>query len=224
MKAKFSLTDQKAEIEASQKEVSDFFKGIIPNFVREAGGILSDTVRFWRWKNQVNIIKKVKEKIEKSGLKKHQVPLKTLLPILENGSLEEDTVLQEKWANMLANAVTMRSEVKPNYAEILKDLSPLEVAILDKLYEESNKEPDYQKRKSLQFSKQKIMEVFHLSDEKADLIIENLYRLNLCQPPASHGGVAIGNYPIMLRTNDFFEFTTFGYFFVKSCRWEGVKS
>ena len=60
------------------------------------------------------------------------------------------------------------------------------------------------KRKSLQFSKQKVIEMFHLSDEKADLIIENLYRLNLCQPPASHGGVAIGNYPIMLRTNDFF--------------------
>jgi len=71
------------------------------------------------------------------------VPLKTLLPTLENGSLEEDTMLQEKWANMLANAVTMRSEIKPNYAEILKDLSPLEVEILVKLYEESNKEQDY---------------------------------------------------------------------------------
>ena len=74
------------------------------------------------------------------------MPLKTLLPTLENGSLEEDTMLQEKWANMLANAVTMRSEIKPNYAEILKDLSPLEVEILDKLYEESNKEQDYQKK------------------------------------------------------------------------------
>jgi len=71
------------------------------------------------------------------------VPLKTLLPTLENGSLEEHTMLQEKWANMLANAVTMRSEIKPNYAEILKDLSPLEVEILVKLYEESNKEQDY---------------------------------------------------------------------------------
>ena len=71
------------------------------------------------------------------------MPLKTLLPTLENGSLEEDTMLQEKWANMLANAVTMRSEIKPNYAEILKDLSPLEVEILVKLYEESNKEQDY---------------------------------------------------------------------------------
>jgi len=74
------------------------------------------------------------------------VPLKTLLPTLENGSLEEDTMLQEKWANMLANAVTMRSEIEPNYAEILKDLSPLEVEILVKLYEESNKEQDYQKK------------------------------------------------------------------------------
>ncbi len=47
MKANFSLTDQKAEIEASQKEAYDFFKGIIPNFVRKAGGILSDTIRYY---------------------------------------------------------------------------------------------------------------------------------------------------------------------------------
>jgi hypothetical protein len=218
MKAKISLSDQNAEIEANQKEISDFFGGIIPDFVKEGGGIISDTVRFWRWKNQVNIIKKVKEKVEKSGLNKKQVPLKILLPLIENSALEEEEIIQDKWANVLANAITAQKEIKPNYAEILKELSSLEIIILDKLFDESNKEQDYQKRRQLQFSKQKISEIFKLSNEQADLIIENLYRLNLCQAPAGHG-IAVGEYKFALRTTEVFEFTTFGYHFVQSCKW-----
>jgi hypothetical protein len=219
MKAKISLSDQNAEIEANQKEISDFFGGIIPSFVKEGGGILTDTVRFWRWKNQVNIIKKAKEKVEKSGLEKKQVPLKTLLPLIENSALEEEESIQEKWANILANAITAEKEIKPNYAEILKELSSLEIIILDKLFDESNKESDYKKRRLLQFSKQKISEIFKISDEQADLIIENLYRLNLCQAPAGQG-VAIGEFKFALRTTEVFEFTTFGYHFVQSCKWD----
>jgi hypothetical protein len=218
MKVNYSLVDQKAEIEATQKEVSDFFGGIVPNFVKEGGGILTDTVRFWRWKNQVNIIQKAKEKVEKSGLNKKQVPLKILLPLIENSALEEEDLIQEKWANILANAITAEKDIKPNYAEILKELSSLEIIILDKLFDESNKEQDYKKRRQLQFSKKKISEIFKLSSEQADLIIENLYRLNLCQAPAGHG-VVVGEYKFALRTTEVFEFTTFGYHFVQSCKW-----
>ena len=134
--------------------------------------------------------------------------------------MEEEKIIQEKWSNLLANAITGQNEINPNYTEILKELSSLEVTILDKLFDATSQETDYKKRKSMQFSKEKIIEIFKISDEKSDLVIENLYRLNLCQPPASHGGVAIGKYPIMIRTNDFFEFTTFGYYFVKACKWD----
>ncbi|HBU06951.1 MAG TPA: hypothetical protein DEB09_02615 [Candidatus Magasanikbacteria bacterium] len=219
MKAKISITEQNAEIEASQEEVSEFLEKVIPNFVLEGGGILSDTVRFWRWKNQINIIKKVKSIVENSKLDKKQVPLKILLPIMENSSLEEEELIQNKWANILANAITASKDITPNYAEILKELSVLEVVILDKLFDESNKESDYEKRKQLQFSKQKISEIFKLSSEQADLIIENLYRLNLCQAPAGHG-IAVGQYKFALRTTEVFEFTTFGYYFVQACKWE----
>ena len=93
-----------------------------------------------------------------------------------------------------------------------------EIIILDKLFDESNKEQDYKKRRQLQFSKKKISEIFKLSSEQADLIIENLYRLNLCQAPAGHG-VVVGEYKFALRTTEVFEFTTFGYHFVQSCKW-----
>jgi len=88
---------------------------------------------------------------------------------------------------MLANAVTGNVEVSPNYAAILNELSPIEVTILDKIYQEVNKESDYQKRKALQFDATKLRSMFNVTEEKMDLIIENLYRLNLFQAPLGTG-------------------------------------
>ncbi len=218
MKAKASLIKQEAEIEANESEVRAFFNGIVPDFVKETGGILSDTVRFWRWKNQVNIIKKAQEKIKSSGLNKQQIPLKVLVPIIQNSSLEEDSNMQDKWANMLANAATGNQQVSPNYAAILNELSPLEVGILDRIYQEVNKELDYQKRREFQFDAVKLRSILGISEEKMDLIIENLFRLNLLQPPAGKG-IMLGEVPFALRTNKAFEFTTLGYEFVKACNW-----
>lgn len=59
MKAKISVANQRAEVEATNKEIESFFKSIMPDFVQEGGGILTDTVRFWRWKNQVFITRLV---------------------------------------------------------------------------------------------------------------------------------------------------------------------
>ena len=220
MKAKYSLEKQEAEIDISAQEAEDILDKIVPDSVKNAGGILSDTVRYWRWCNQINILKKVKRKIESEGLNVKKVPLRVLVPLIENSSLEEEEGMQERWANLLANAATEKCEINPNWIKILKELSPTEARILDSVYDFSKTESDYEKRKKIQYEKKKAMEIFSIPNEKADLMIENLYRLNLCQPPASHGGVSLGDYPIMVKTTDFFEFTVFGFNFVRACRWE----
>lgn len=219
MKAKGSVIKQEVEIEASKEEVQGFFNSIIPDFVRDAGGILSDNVRFWRWQNQVSIVKKVKEKIEQSGLPKQQIPLKILVPILEHSSLEEDSELQEKWANMLANAISGSKEISPNYVAILSELSSVEVGLLDKLHNEASKINDYDKRKDLQFGRDNICKILGIEVPTADLIIENLIRLGLCQSPAG-SGISVGDYKFSLRTTAIFEMTSLGYEFVSSCKWE----
>lgn len=219
MKAKASLVKQEAEIEATENEINAFFNKIVPDFINQAGGILSDRVRFWRWKKQMDIIKNAQEKIKLSGLTKQQIPLKVLVPIIQNSSLEEDSNMQNRWANMLANAATGNQQVSPNYAAILNELSPIEVEILDMIYQEVNKESDYQKRRGFQFDAVKLRTILELPEEKMDLIIENLFRLNLLQPPAGKG-IMLGELPFALRTNKAFEFTTLGYEFVKACSWE----
>lgn len=212
----------KAGIKGDQAAIAKFFSGIVPDFIKDGIGILSDQVKLWRWSNQINIIKKAQAKIEASGLNKKQIPLKVLVPIIQNSSLEQEENMQNKWANMLANAATGNVEVSPNYAAILNELSPTEVAILDKIYQEVNKESDYQKRKALQFDATKLRSILSVSDEKMDLIIENLFRLNLLQSPAGQG-VMLGNFPFALRTTKVFEFTTLGYEFVRACNWIDLK-
>ena len=206
----------KAGIKGDQDAIAKFFSGILPDFVKDGIGILSDQVKLWRWSNQINIIKKAQAKIEASGLSKKQIPLKVLVPIIQNSSLEQDENMQDKWANMLANAATGSVEVSPNYAAILNELSPIEVVILDKIYQEVNKEADYQKRKALQFDTSKLKSMLNVTEEKMDLIIENLFRLNVLQSPAGQG-VMLGKFPFALRTTKIFEFTTLGYEFVRAC-------
>lgn len=205
-------------IQGEQDAVNKFFSGIVPEFIKDGVGILSDQLKFWRWKNQVSIIKNAQAKIESSGLTKKQIPLKVLVPIIQNSSLEEEDNMQEKWANMLANAATGRIDISPNYAGILNELSTIEVKLLEQIYKESMKETDYHKRKNIQFDTSKVIKFLSVDDQKIDLIIENLYRLNLLQPPAG-SGIKVGEYKFALRTTKIFEFTTLGYEFVKSCSW-----
>lgn len=217
MKAKASLIKQEAEIEASKEEVKSFLDSVVPDFVRQGGGILSDNVRFWRFKNQVNIVKKAQKVIDESGLPKQQIPLKVLTPLIESSSLEEDDQMQEKWANLLANAATGFSGIKANYVEILKELSPLEATILDNIYRAANTEIDYEKRKTMQFDKNKICQVFSLTSDEGDLIIQNLYRLGVCQPPGS-SGIMFGNERVGLQTTNIFELTSLGFHFIRACQ------
>lgn len=136
LEAKISTEDKTitAGIQGDQIAVNKFFNGIVPDFIKDGIGILSDQVKLWRWNNQMEIIKKANIKIESSDLTKRQIPLKVLVPIIQNSSLEEDLNMQNKWSSMLANAATGNVEVSPNYVAILNELSVVEVFILEKIY------------------------------------------------------------------------------------------
>lgn len=133
MKAKISLIKTEAEVEASKKEIETFFDGVVPETIKELGGIMTDTVKYWRFKNQVKILKKANKIIKENHLEKHQVPLKILVPLLESASLEEEGALQDMWANLLVNATTGEVNMRAIFISILKEISPVEATILSKL-------------------------------------------------------------------------------------------
>lgn len=89
-----------------------------------------------RIENLISVFKIAKKKFDEAGLKPEErkaISLKLGLPIIEKASLEEDSSLQELWANLLANALNPdRSEkVRNIFVDIIQNLSALDVLILN---------------------------------------------------------------------------------------------
>jgi Abortive infection alpha len=93
-----------------------------------------------RFELSLRLLKRAQRKVEAAGFDQQTlgpVDLSRLLPILEFGSIATDESLQDRWASLLANALVDPEGVPPSYPEILRQLTPAEVAILDGIYEEA---------------------------------------------------------------------------------------
>jgi hypothetical protein len=64
------------------------------------------------------------------------VPLDVAVPLLEAASLQEEPSMAERWAALLANAADPAQSVAitTTYAEILRQLTPAQAKLLDKLF------------------------------------------------------------------------------------------
>jgi NurA-like 5'-3' nuclease len=212
----------KEAIKDSIEAAKEFAGKLISPGLEEGGGIIQDTIKFWRFKNQINILLKAKQFLEEKGIKPQKVLPKTLVPLLENGSLEEDEDMQNRWAALLSNAANpeINRNIKPAFIEILKELSPLEAKLLDLIYDEIHRTGNDLSRP---FIKDKICATFNINEMEFKIIADNLFRLNVCQPAASSGGTGIGGpggevAPFVLRTYSFIHMSPLGVEFVKSCR------
>jgi hypothetical protein len=103
---------------------------------REFAAWATDLIRYRRAPHQAKLLMRAAEKIRASGLPAAAVEDKLLRAILEDGPLDDDKAMQERWANLLANAGTTKLErVKAAYPRILSELEPEEADILDRLVE-----------------------------------------------------------------------------------------
>ncbi len=210
---------EKASLGKLVERAYGFLEQLVGPPIKEIGELLSDQVRLWRFKNQVNILLKAEKFLKDKEISPRKVPIKMLVPLINNGSLEENEDMQLKWASLLANAANpnYQYDIHSSYVEILKELSPLEAKLLDKMFDEINKKPP-QEREELFFDKQKICTFMHIDPDRFNVLVDNLFRLSLLQPPASHKGVRIGKYPIVMRTYEVVQLTALGYDFVRACR------
>jgi hypothetical protein len=116
--------------------VRDFFEKLSGPFATEMGLSFGDWARFYRFKNAVKILAKAKQFCLDAGIDVQSVPPRLLLPILENGSVEDTDELQARWAALLANSADPNTTVTilPAFPEILKQLSSNDVKFLHFLY------------------------------------------------------------------------------------------
>lgn len=122
-------------VQELEPAVQDFAATVVGSPAHELGELLADKVRYRRYLSQLKILKKAKDAAEEAGLSPSAVPWRTLVPLLEYGAYEDDEDMLDRWAGLLANAATKTSRAHVAYPEILRQLEPIEAAMLDAMYE-----------------------------------------------------------------------------------------
>lgn len=122
------------------RDAGSFLSEFIRDPLEQRVGIWTDNLRYRRWENQLQLQAKARQKLEELGgpasINFRPIPMRVQVPLLEAASLAEEDELQDRWANLLINFGNSASQVpiERSFISVLRELSPLEVAILDKAY------------------------------------------------------------------------------------------
>lgn len=115
-----------------------FLSGFMVDALTELSGTWADNFKYKRAINRLALHAKYEEKRAELGVDAQWrlVPMEVEVPLLEAASLTEDVTLQDCWVNLLLNFDNAKSDVAINhsFSSVLRDLSPLEVAILKTIY------------------------------------------------------------------------------------------
>jgi hypothetical protein len=128
-------------IDVAMDAAKGFLSKLVGPAVEEIGLLLQDNVKLYRLRNQLKIIGKAKDMLRLASLEPNAVPFRTLLPILEGAALEDDEVMSNRWAALLANAASGISLLltHPSFPRILSELTPHEAVYLDRLESQGGK-------------------------------------------------------------------------------------
>jgi len=214
MKFKLPWTEIKIWWE-DYKALANFINFIIPGII-DKSWMQQDEAKFKRWENAQKLFIKTKRITDQINQELKEPPLKISMPLLENASLESEDELQEKWANLLVNSLTNQKEIKPSYIEILKELSSIEVKILDSIYDEAKR--IWWVITDIQFSSEKISKNAWTSIDNIKIVIDNLFRLRLAEAPAMTS-ISTWPYHPVLKTTDIFQLTFFWVKFIEACKY-----
>ena len=100
---------------------------------KEAGEWQADAIRFKRIvrvQSVIGTLRQTKAALSDAGLNGQALKLKTLIPLLEQCSLEEEPEMIRRWANLLA-AAAVGDPVTPSYVRVLGELTPDQAWVLD---------------------------------------------------------------------------------------------
>lgn len=142
------LNIKSSTVEKGLELAKEFLGKLISPTIEEIRLLISDSVKYLRFKNQVRILLKAKDYVEKRNVKLKEIPIKILVPLLDKASLEEDERLQDKWSKMLTNMVDSELNLQNQvFPYILSQISLTEFDHLKKLLEEEKQH--WQKVKEL---------------------------------------------------------------------------
>lgn len=135
------MSENKLDITSTVAEKGiDAAKGFLGKLlgpaIDEVGQLIADPIRSWRLRNQIKILQKTEQYVKDRGISTKIIAVKTLVPLLEYSSLEDDETLQEKWANLFINYVNSDENYESSvFPYILSQLSTEEVGELERFYQ-----------------------------------------------------------------------------------------
>lgn len=131
-KNQISINVTSTAIEKGVDVAKEFIDKLVSPSVEELGLLIKDQVSFWRFGNQVKILTKAKHLCEKNNISIKAISPKLLCPYLEHASLEDDEVLQDKWAILLSNMVDSNQNIQSHvFPYILSQLSKEEFNLVE---------------------------------------------------------------------------------------------
>lgn len=119
-------------------KAGSFFAKVFREPINEISGMITDKLRFIRWKRMVQMADEVNKILEEKNIEDTRaVPPKIALPIIEEASLEDDPTLQSLWNHLLANAMNpnFNDELRYGFIEMIKGITGIEAKLLNEFYE-----------------------------------------------------------------------------------------
>ena len=211
-------------LETAEK-AAGFFARVFKAPAEEILGMLTDKLRFVRWKRLVQMSEKVDEILKEKGVTHTRaVPPKIALPILEDASLEDDPDLRSLWNHLLANAMNpnFNNSIRYGFIDMIKGITGKEAKLLNEFYAVLNREErirPFTKLSVYSVSKEDFMKTLNLSADDYAVAANNLMRLQLIAPAVlKAGGLRIGSEPVTTYKGiDAVTLTPLGALFVEAC-------
>jgi len=127
----------KAVAEGTMNGIMEPFKDLLGLLFRPVAGEIGEDLRdryvtFRRTRTE-RLLTRTRQFIDERISDPQPVPPKLLAAIIENGTLEEDDYLQDRWATLLAHSSEKRGtdrDLLPSAVEILKQINRWEVLLL----------------------------------------------------------------------------------------------
>jgi hypothetical protein len=174
---------------------------------RELADWVTSFIHYRRQPALARQVMKAAEKIRSSGLPAATVSDKLLRDLLEGGSMEDDAGMQDRWANLLANALTDTSaNVRLALPKILAEIEPIEALLLDRLADDVGDD-----------SFNTVTFTAPLPVTVASASLDNLVRLSVLReiPERGESKFQLGTTPPQIVGHSF---TALGWEFVCACR------
>lgn len=132
MKSEINVNLESKTVEKGLEVAKGFLSKLISPALEETGLMIKDQVAAIRFRNQIKLLNKTKTVCEKNNINPKVIPLKLLYPLLENASIEEDNVLQDKWAILLSNLIDSEQNVENHvFPFLLSQISRNEFELLE---------------------------------------------------------------------------------------------